>query len=999
MHAHSDYTRKRLATLVPRYKARIYPETRPVEDLSVSAPCGRISPSQARELVYRPAKLGDQFGPLFTTFWFKGNGAVPAAWAGKRVDLLWSSHSEATLWVDDKTRQGLNESPGWSMPGHTEATLLGKAKGGDPVAFMVEMACNRLFGKSSSGFDHVSSHVLDRCDIALFDPEAFELYFDYLVLFELEKEHEKDLDKAWGGLLLAELNRFANVADPDDPATWAEGKKILKALYEKKNASHVHEVSAIGHAHIDTAWLWPLAETERKCERTFSTQLAYMDEVPGYKFGCSQAAQYAFIKAKNPELYQRIKKKVAEGQFIPVGGSWVEPDCNIPSGESLIRQFVLGQQFFRDEFGITCREFWQPDVFGYNGQLPQIMRQVGIARFVTQKLSWNAFNKPLHHTFLWEGIDGSQVLAHFPPNDNYNSRATVGELCESQRKYKDSDRSKDSLFLFGCGDGGGGPTRDMLARLVRVGDLQGVPRTAMRSPSEFFDRLEADYEDRVRIVGELYFELHRGTYTTQAKTKLGNRKSEVMLHDLEFLTSVASRLGTLTYPSADLTALWQKVLTNQFHDVLPGSSIALVYEDAARDYAEIADRAKKLTAEAVDALSKGLSGGQEKATPINTIGFARREVALHPDLGLVEVVLPPYGPGRIEATGDEVTITRPSADRIVLENAHLRAELSSDGSLTSLVEKAKGREALGDPGNVLEIYDDHPHNFDAWDVDPFHLETGKACPPAKSVAMVEQSPLRASVQFERDIGKKSSAKQTVRLSAGSRRLEFHTEVDWNDRHKLLKAAFPVNVRAMNATYEMQFGHVERPTHFNTPYDLARYEVPGHRWADLSEHGFGVALLSESKYGWSTLGSTMRMTLLRAPGEPDPDADRGHHVFSYAVFPHAGGLAEGGVVAEGYGFNHPVLWAKGSLKSGSLFSVSDPNLVLDTVKRAEKDDALVLRLYEAHGARGTAEIKVGLPFSHAELANALEEGQGSVESADGVVRVPYRPFQIITLKLR
>ena len=995
---HPDYTRTRLAQLADRMFQKIYPEKRPVDQLLVVGPVDRITRDEALVLDYRATGPGEQFGPLWATYWFKAAAQVPADWKGSRIDLLWVSHSEATLWIDGRTVQGLNYEPSsWDRSVRPEAMLTREASGGEELQFEVEMACNRMFGEAGSPFSSISPFVLDQCDIARFDPEAWEMYFDFSVLQALEAEESKDLDKTWAGELLSELNRFANSYDPDDHSTWAEAKAILEPLYTRHNASQVHELSAIGHAHIDTAWLWPIAETHRKCTRTFSSQTTYMEDYPEYKFACSQAYQYKAMKELNPDLYERIREKVKGGQFVPVGGTWVEPDCNIPSGESLARQFLYGQRYFQQEFGIRCKEFWNPDVFGYNGQLPQIMLQAGISRFLTQKLSWNRFNKPVFHTFTWQGIDGSEALAHFPPADTYNASAEVSLLRDNARHYKDHDRSRNSIMLFGWGDGGGGPTRRMLEILRRARDLQGLPRTQFRSSDEFFDRLEADCIDRPLMIGELYFEYHRGTYTTQGSTKRNNRKNEFLLHDVEFLAACASRLGKQEYPKAELDRLWELLLVNQFHDILPGSSITLVYEDTERQHHDICHSGNQLRSTSIQSLCG--TAGSSALVPVNTTAFCRMEVATDTEGALAFIETPPYGTGRVIPSPDNVTAKSTLDGDIVLENRHLRAQITAGGLLCSLVDKATGRESLSAPGNRLEIYDDHPTSFDAWDVDPFHMETRRDCPPAASCQVVLESPLRVEVKFERVIGAKSSMTQIVRLDADGHRVEFHTEVDWHEANKMLKAAFPVAVRSMNATYEMQFGEVERPTHYNTSYDLARFEVPGHKWVDLSEHGFGVALLSESKYGFSTFGDTMRISLLRSPKSPDPIADMGRHVFSYALMPHAGGWQEAGVVADGYRFNAPILWARSDQGPQSFASVNDPNLVLDTIKQAEDGNEIVLRLYECHGSRGVAQVKVSLPFTSAVTCNILEEDGAPLDVTDGTITIAYTPHQLVSVKLK
>ena len=935
---HREYSRARFVQVSQRLLASARPERRDVDELAVSPAVDRISWEEAQRLEYRPAELGERFGPLWATYWFRIRATVPDEWRGRRVELLWSSLSEAALWRDGRIVQGLNTGGAGERP---DAVLAADAEPG-PIELWVELACNGMFGARAEPAE------LRQCELAVVDPEAWRVYFDFETLRALEAE---TTDEPWGGHLREELERFCNDRDP----------AILSELYTHHTATHAHELAAIGHAHIDTAWLWPLAETYRKCLRTFSSQLQYMDDYPEYRFACSQAQQYAWIKERNPELWDRIRDAVDRGQFVPVGGAWVEPDCNLPSGESLIRQFLHGQRFFERELGRRHREFWSPDAFGYAGQLPQILRQCGLTRFLTQKLSWNRFTKPEHHTFVWQGDDGSEVLGHFPPADTYNSDANVAELLKASRQYLAHQYSQTSLLVFGHGDGGGGPTRDMLETLRRAGDLQGLPRVRQMTSEEFFDALETEPAPRPVVVGELYFEYHRGVYTSQAQVKRGNRRCEQALHDAEFL-AVARGGG---YPRAALDRLWKLLLVQQFHDILPGSSIAEVYADAHRDLVEVEAGANALCGDG-DAL-------------VNTTGFPRRDV-----VGDVLIESPPYGTGSVSEPGDEVRV-----DGLTLENAHLRATLGEGGALESLIDKATGREALAGFGNRLELYDDDPVAFDAWDIDPYTLSTARPAPPATSHS-VNASPLRAEITFTR-----AGFKQTVRLDAEARLLEFHTTVDWDETHTLLKVCFPLAVRARTATYEMPFGYAERPTHYSTSADAARYEVPGHRWADLSEHGFGVALLNDSKYGWSCYGSELRLSLLRSPKSPDPEADLGRHEFAYAVMPHAGGWRTAGVVAQATCFNAPL---RRTSAVEQFAAVEDPNLVLSNIKRAEDSEAIVLRLYEPHGARGSARVHLNAPFSSARRANALEDDGDELEVDAGKIVVPYRPHEIVTVKV-
>ncbi|MCC6679336.1 MAG: alpha-mannosidase [Phycisphaeraceae bacterium] len=1004
---HPQYTRQRFQVLLQQVQKRIYGDCQLIESLQVSGPVDRITCSQAQQLEYSPASVGMLLGPNWATYWFKAQATVPAAWAGSRVDLLWETGGEACLWIDGRSIQGLNSR---IRDPRTEARLINRAEPDQTISFTVEAACNSMFGlRSGSGLVEetgpVTPYALTRADIARFDEQVWRLYHDLKLLVDLEAGLSTDgQDPSWAGRLLGELNRVCNLIDLDDRTTWPAAQAIIDELYQHRNGTHAHELSAIGHAHIDTAWLWPLAETYRKCVRTFSTALRLMDEYPQYKFACSQAFQYRWIKRRNPDLYSRIKAAHQRGQWVPVGGTWIEPDCNLPSGESLCRQFLMGQRYFEAEFGRRCREFWNPDVFGYNGQLPQIMRQAGITRFLTQKLSWNRFNAPRHHTFTWRGVDGSEVLAHFPPADTYNAMADVAEFRRHVSKHKDHDRSREAFMLFGYGDGGGGPTRVMLENIKRAGDLQGLPRVTMRSSEEFFDRLQADCQDLPMCIGELYFELHRGTYTTQAAIKRGNRKGEWLLHDLDLAAALAHRLSkSYEFPSEPLHELWAMLLLNQFHDILPGSSIDQVNEQARREYEQLQQDGSALCRQAQDALASALSEQSKVDTsvqsPWNTLGVERCEVTATPDGSLTKVSCPSCGIGQTVQLQQAVALMQTSHDRWTMSNRHLQAEITAAGSIVSLIHLASRRQCLADAANVLEIYDDQPANWDAWDIEPSALETGKPCPPAHEAAVHLQNDLRVELRFERRVGKASTMTQMIRLDADSPRLEVHSRINWQENHRMLKAAFPVQVLATDATYEMQYQAVQRPTHYTNSYDLAKYEVPGHRFVDLSEHGFGVALLSESKYGFNTIDNVMRMTLLRATCLPDPMADRGEHGFAYALYPHQGDWRDGGVVAEAMRFNNPVRWLSGTLPQRSFFTVDDPNLILDSIKRTEDSRGLLLRLYEAHGGRGVARLTCGLPFSEARYCNILEDPGDSLQLRDGAMDVTYQPHQLISIILR
>lgn len=1020
MQKHPELTLQRiqLFTSDSRLAGKIYTDRAPV-NLSVYHAPGRITYQEAMQGEYRPTQVGMQFGPFWSTHWFRVEINIPTGWRGKEVHFLWDSSSEAQIWRDGEPLQGLSGSTSLVTPGaiRPEFPLTRSAVGGETIVLYVEMAVNNLFGlgvrADPTRLEQVG--ILRQAEIAVFDREAWDLFWDFKVIADMA--HTLPLTSPRGAQALFTANKMVDLIDLEDRRTWPAARDCAREFFAAKNGDGQLNLSAIGHAHIDTAWLWPLAETRRKCYRTFSTAVRMMDEYPEYIFVCSQAQQLEWIKEMNPGLYEKIKEKVKAGQFVPAGGSWVEPDCNLPSGESLVRQFLFGQRFFRREFGITCEEFWEPDVFGYSAALPQILRQVGMKHFLTIKLSWNQFNKLPSHTFWWEGLDGSRVLTHFPPADTYNSLADVKEVYYSMTNYKDLDRSREAYLLFGFGDGGGGPTRAMVEQVLRMRDVDGLPRVEMRAPAQFFERLARNSKDLTTWVGELYFELHRGTYTTQANNKKYNRLSEFLLHDVEFLSAVARAVKGAAYPKDELDRLWKLVLTSQFHDIIPGSSINEVYQDSNKHYQEVLGTGTTLRNEALISLLGMPAGQSEQVCAVNTTGFERREVVELPEgaqavqvsaggrpLGVASA--PSYGYAVFTpdtTTGQRVEISESGSD-FVLENQYIRAVFNRNGGLTSLFDKRVGRESIepGKTGNHFVLFDDKPNNWDAWDVDIFHLDKRFEIDRAVSAQVVERGPLRVALSFTYQLSPNSTLAQTVTLDALSPRLDFNTEVEWHEQEKFLKVEFPLNVRAAAATYETQFGHLQRPTHFNTSWDMARFEVVAHRWADLSNAEFGVALLNDSKYGYATHGNVMRLSLLRAPTAPDPEADRGRHIFRYALLPHAGPPQTAGVIEEGYRFNMPLhlFPYDGAPESRSFFSVSNPAVIIDTIKKAEDSDDIVVRLYEARGTHGSACLLASLPFKSAKRCNLLEDDIEGSQVAWNVDGLPFsfRPFEIITFKL-
>lgn len=757
-----------------------------------------------------------------------------------------------------------------------------------------------------------------------------------------------------------------------------------------------------------------------------------MDKYPDYVFVCSQAQQYAWMKAYYPSIWERIQQAVKRGQWEPVGSMWVEPDCNIPNGESLIRQILYGKRFFQEHLQYETKDVWIPDVFGYSASLPQIMKQCGVEYFLTQKISWNQFNKFPHHTFLWEGIDGTRIFSHFLPTDTYNADTGPQEVLKNVQNFKDHGASSRSLLAYGYEDGGGGPSIDMLEKASRLKNFDGLPKLEMEGALAFFRQASAEARDLPVWVGELYLELHRGTYTSQAANKRGNRRSEVLLHDAEFLDAVtrciaAERRETAADPvravydvtgwkepgahthRAALERAWMLVLLNQFHDIIPGSSIHWVYQDSARDYETVRVLAQSVQESSLASLLP-LVDTSKLERPyflVNTLGFSRQETVRRPDGSLTAVEVPACGYQVIDLAAVPSPPERPVKVRqtthgLTMENGLVRVKFSAQGKLVSLRDLVARREILDGPGNVLLLHEDVPNAWDAWDVDVFYREKCQTVDGLESVTLHEDSPFQGTVRIVRVFGS-SRIEQLITLRANSPRLDFLTRVDWREKQKFLRVAFPVAIRSQSATYEIQCGHVERPTHFNTSWDLGKFEVCAQKWVDLSEAGYGVALLNDCKYGHDIHSNVIQLSLLRAPLSPDPLADQGHHEFTYALLPHAGGFREGGVIEEAQALNTPLLFREGTVHPGKLpstysfFTVEGEGVQIQAIKAAEDGDAVIVRFSEEHGGRKTVTVRTTLPVSQAWTTDLLERETGTLRLKDGRVSFTMTPFEIVTVK--
>jgi len=981
-----------------------------------------ITVSDARRRDYVPFAVGQEWGGAWDTTWFRLQASIPPEWAGSEVvalvDLggagMVGFTAEGLVWDGDQPRQGLHLK-------HREYVVARPAEGGEAIELWVEAAANPIPPWGTSPWpllmpdvDGPAIYRLGQADLAIVRRDIDALYYDLLVLSQLFDTLPEDGARA--SQVRRALESACDTIDEDDVVqSVSAARATLHEVLATPAGPDAHHVIAVGHAHIDSAWLWPTRETKRKCARTFANALRLMQDYPEYRFSASQAQQYRWMKDHYPPLYERLRDQVNTGRFEPIGSMWVEADCNIPSGESLVRQIVHGKRFFMDEFDIETTDLWLPDVFGYSAALPQILKEAGISSFLTQKMSWNDVNRFPHSTFWWEGIDGTRILTHFPPADTYNGDMSVGELTKGERQFAQHAVSKYSLYPFGYGDGGGGPTRAMLEAARRVADLDGVPRVEIGTVASFWATLRAESPELPVWVGELYLEYHRGTYTTNGPIKRANRRNEEALRAAELWAVAAASMDGRwsTYPIDALDEAWKLLLLNQFHDIIPGSSIHWANDDCLRDHDRISEATTDVLAAARQAIVDRIDPA-DMTRPLVVFNAASHERTELIDLlddgeaALVSVTVPACGYTTIdldalppEAPGG-ITVSERS-----LENELLRVTWDDAGLLSSIFDKDNDREVLarGARANVFQLHDDNPRDFDAWNVDVDYLDQRVDLTDIVSIAVVDRTAQRGAVRFVREFGT-STITQTMRLATGSRRLEFDTEIEWHERHKFLKVAFPVDVHASRATYEIQFGHLERPTHTNTTWDVARFEVCAHRWADLSEPGYGVALLNDCKYGYDVHGNVMRLSLLRAPGWPDPQTDQGRHHVSYALFPHAGDLRAAGVVAEAEAFNLPLVAVPAatdaprggtSPSTASVVRADRPNVTVEAVKRADREHAVVVRVSEAWGRRGRVRLSTSLPVTSATRVDLLERDLHAMACNDGVVDLDLRPFELVTLK--
>ncbi len=1021
---------RELEPLVYRQRQPLPPfRFRPLPDPQTPPPVGVEVDDSAWDVIARQT----YWGHPRLDFILRASFSIPASWGAAEPVALYLplgearnfSHPEALAYIDgapyatcDRHHQELRLPETWrdGLP-HTLA-LHGWSGGTD--ALTLEEARKTA-----------SKLLMQPCFVVQIDPPTRE----FIVLARVAlgiADHLEEGNPAKHSLLTAldEAFKALDCRLPMGAAFYASVPAALTALQAgiaRSGPPLPVEISAIGHAHIDVAWLWTLGQTRQKAARTFHTALRLMEQFPGYVFGQSQPQLYDYVRQDFPALFAAIQARAAEGRWEALGGVWVEADCNLSGPESLARQFLLGRSFFRQHFGANTDSpvLWLPDVFGYAWNLPQLIKEAGLQYFFTIKIGWSQYNRLPYDSFWWQGLDGSRVLTHFsttkepdsPFAATYNADATPGEtlgtwLNFQQKDYGAPGQFPPLLMSYGYGDGGGGPTREMLENIEAMGNFPATPQLRPGKVGDFFRKLEAISDNLPVWNGELYLEYHRGTYTTQARNKKANRKSEFLLHDAEFLATYASILDPdYEYPRQQFTQAWQLVCLNQFHDIIPGSSIGDVYKESLEQYEQVRQSALAERERALGVIAAKLAASR---LVVNPTSFARAEPV---DLGSETAdcgELPPFSITPLTAARQQQArnFVPARADRSSLENQFLRVEFDPAGDITRLYDKRAGREVLpaGALGNQFQAFEDRPLSWDAWDIDIFYDDKLWLAEPATSIEVVEASGLRATLEIRRKI-LNSGYTQRVALTHNSARLDFSTRINWQERRVLLKVAFPVELLAPTATYEIQWGNVERPTHRNTSWDWARFETAAQKWADLSEGDYGVSLLNDCKYGHDILGNVLRLTLLRGTTAPDPDADRGEHEFTYSLLPHLGNWGSE-TVQEAYALNdplivyelqaasQPLLAASRTLQAGfpPLAAVDRANIVIETIKRAEDGQGMIVRLYECQRQRGPFTLTTAFPLAAAWRANLLEENQEAIPVLGNQLLLQIKPYQILTLRL-
>lgn len=996
----------------------------------------QLSLEEAKAQDYRPAEPGVTWGNTYEYGWFFTEVRIPYEAEGKMIALDLNPGGESTVFVNGKPFGTYRAD--WVKQKHhyvEDNILTWKAKGGEHFEIYMETYAGHYYPEERKGracatgpvlpglyrdwLTEGARRTLGKGTFGIWDEDAYQLYMDVETLRSLFKILDEDSLRA--SKIADGLEAFTLTVDFEQEKEartrdYQKARQMLRPLLEASNGSTMPEFFAVGNAHLDLAWLWPMAETYRKTARTFAAQLRLIKQYKDYRYIQSQPACYEMCRKYYPELFEEIRQAVKDGQWIAEGAMWVEPDTNIAGGEALIRQLLYGKAYYREMFGVDSKMLWLPDTFGYSGALPQILKKCGVSYLVTQKIFWsyNEGEQFPYHYFAWKGIDGTGVQAFLPTSYTYDPTPEEMNRVWKNRAQK---RNLDSFLIpFGYGDGGGGPARDHIEFVMRQKDLEGGVRMEMGNPVDYFRALEEKGGPADTYTGELYFTAHRGTYTSQAAIKKWNRKAEISMKQLELWGAVAGR-----YPAERIESLWKEVLLNQFHDILPGSSIRRVYEEAEKSLERVCTEAGNLCRDALESLVKPGEG----ITVFNGLSFPRtriikipekykggvrassgQKVFLYEEEGLAMVEIPAFGAVTLYPCENEAKERgeKPFAqageegEAFVLENEYLRVCLNHKAEVTSFILKENGKEFAKTPMNRFRMFKDVPRKFDAWDIDSNYVfqETEGAFDVQVKIGASHGA--MAVLEVQGRIGS-SSYRQTISLEAGARRLEFDTEIDWRERHRLLKASFPTVIYGETGINEIQFGYTRRPMHRSRVYDKERFEVCNHRYSAVCDEGNGFAVLNDCKYGISMEDGALELTLLRAAASPDMEADQRVHRFTYGVTAWSGSFRDCDVVRQGYEINEKPLVIPGSLEPFSLAGTDSDHVIIESVKLAEDGSKdMIFRMYECKNAMGKAGFWVNRPVKSMWLCDMLEEKQEELDVKDGRTELDFGAFEIKTVRV-
>lgn len=987
-------------------------------------------------------KTGETWKGRDLYLWMKKEVDIPQNWENKTVVGIFdfgetgagnNSGFESLFYLNNKPYQGVDSN-------HKEVFLPKDINGTS-----IELIFRLWTGLEGGGIPREQEHRINRAQLAWLDEKVDDLFYNASVILETIGELDEYFpDKVHLTKILNNAFKLIDWAYPGNEDFYNslhEASDYLNKEIDKIDKHSVVNVTCIGHTHIDVAWLWRLKHTREKCARSFSTVLRLMERYPEYIFLQTQPQLYEYVKNDYPELYEAIKQKVKDGNWEVDGGMWLEADCNIPSGESLVRQILVGSRFIKEEFNKDVEYLWLPDVFGYSWALPQILKKSGIDMFMTTKISWNQYNRMPHDTFKWRGIDGSEILTHFITTPEpwsqpgswfytYNGRLTPKTVKGVWDAYTDKGITNDLLVSYGFGDGGGGVNREMLEYRKRLDKMPGLPNVKTGKASEYFRGLKEKVEKTEEYVhtwdGELYLEYHRGTYTSQAYTKMMNRKLELLYRETEWLSTVACLTNNdwSLYANNEITKGWKTILRNQFHDIIPGSSITEVYEDAKQEYEEAEDIALDIQNKLEEIY---INKDEHTWTIVNNSNWDRNEsinikcdedgsfydedgnklkYQRNKDEYTVEIKnIPALGYKRIILKIDDVQDDNNSVFEYCdgkISTPKYNIEWNEYGQLTSIYDKENKREVLakGERGNVLQMFEDKPMAHEAWDIDIFYQEKMREVKDLQSVELIEDGNIKAVIRFKYKY-MNTTISQDMIVYANSNRIDFKTNVDWREKKQLLKVAFVVDIRSTMATYDVQFGNVKRPTHWNTSWDRARFESVAQQWVDLSERNYGVSLLNNCKYGHDIKDNVMRLTLLKSATHPDPVQDQGEQNFTYSLLPHSGDFIDGNTVKHAYELNQPLRAIKGMLKSEvkkQLFKFNDTNILVDAIKKAEDEDMIIIRFHDYSGSRQNVSIDSDYEITGWMETNLMEKPIENLRNENSI-NVVVNPYEIKTLMIK